>query len=77
MKDNIWKSNVKIQQKNNMNYEWDSFIDTSINGTIFHRRSFLSYHIDRKFEDASFIFKKRGHQKPRQLQTDLSVKLYV
>ena len=49
-----------VKYKNNMNCEWDSFIDTSINGTIFHRRSFLSYHIDRKFEDASFIFKKRG-----------------
>ena len=49
-----------VKYKNNMNYEWDSFIDTSINGTIFHRRSFLSYHIDRKFEDASLIFKKRG-----------------
>ena len=49
-----------VKYKNNMNCEWDSFIDTSINGTIFHRRSFLSYHIDRKFEDASLIFKKRG-----------------
>tara|TARA_B100001029_G_C15045141_1_gene446549 strand:- start:47 stop:1036 length:990 start_codon:yes stop_codon:yes gene_type:complete len=49
-----------VKYKNNMSHEWDSFIDSSINGTIFHRRSFLSYHIDRNFKDASFILKKRG-----------------
>ena len=49
-----------VKYKNNMNSEWDSFVESSINGTIFHKRSFLSYHVDRNFNDASFIFKKRG-----------------
>ena len=49
-----------VKYKNNMSNEWDLFIDNSINGTLFHRRSFLSYHIDRQFKDSSFIFKKRG-----------------
>jgi len=48
-----------VKYKNNMSNGWYSFIDSSINGTIFHRRSFLSYHLDRKFKDSSFIFKKR------------------
>ena len=25
---------------------WDNFVNTSSNGTIFHLRSFLSYHIE-------------------------------
>ena len=39
---------------------WDAFIHLSSNGTIFHLRSFLSYHIDRQFDDHSLIFEKRG-----------------
>jgi len=39
---------------------WDEFVHTSLNGTIFHLRSFLSYHIDRQFDDNSLIFEKRG-----------------
>ena len=35
---------------------WDEFVENSNNGTIFHLRKFLSYHKDRNFEDASFIF---------------------
>ncbi len=38
-------------------YDWDSFVDCSWNGTIFHTRRFLSYHEDR-FEDKSLIFAK-------------------
>ena len=37
---------------------WDDFVKSSSNGTIFHLRSFLSYHIDRNFKDHSLIFKK-------------------
>jgi len=37
---------------------WDKFVLLSSNGTIFHLRSFLSYHIDRKFDDHSLIIKK-------------------
>ena len=40
------------------NEEWESFIDSSDNGTIFHTRLFLSYHPDERFEDASLVIKK-------------------
>lgn len=49
-----------VKYKNNMSDEWDLFVDMSSNGTLFHKRSFLSYHIDRQFRDSSFIFKKKG-----------------
>ena len=39
---------------------WDEFVERSNNGTIFHLRTFLSYHIDRKFKDHSLIFEKKG-----------------
>ena len=39
---------------------WNEFVEKSNNGTIFHLRSFLSYHIDRKFKDHSLIFEKKG-----------------
>jgi len=35
---------------------WDSFIDNSINGTLFHRQRFMSYHPVGKFADASLLF---------------------
>lgn len=38
--------------------EWDDFIDKSDNGTIFHKRKFLSYHAKDKFHDASIAFIK-------------------
>ncbi len=38
--------------------EWDSFVDSADNGTIFHKRLFLSYHPKDRFEDASFVIKK-------------------
>ncbi len=40
--------------------DWDDFVQHSNNGTLFHLRSFLSYHIDRKFIDHSLIFEKKG-----------------
>ena len=39
---------------------WDTFVKSSNNGTIFHYRSFLSYHIERKFVDYSLIFEIKG-----------------
>ena len=48
-----------FKYNHNMNNEWDQFVSNSYNGTIFHKRQFLSYHIDRSFEDCSIIFKKR------------------
>jgi lipid II:glycine glycyltransferase (peptidoglycan interpeptide bridge formation enzyme) len=38
--------------------EWESFIDSSDNGTMFHKRLFLSYHPKDRFEDASLVVKK-------------------
>ena len=49
-----------VKYQNNLQKEWDQFITASYNGTIFQKQKFLSYHIDREFEDFSLIFKKRG-----------------
>ena len=38
--------------------EWDSFVETSDNGTMFHKRLFLSYHPEDRFEDSSLVIKK-------------------
>ncbi len=38
--------------------EWDNFVDSSDNGTIFHKRLFLSYHPKGRFHDVSLVFKK-------------------
>ncbi len=40
--------------------EWDSFVDGSDSGTMFHKRLFLSYHPKDRFEDASLVVKKDG-----------------
>lgn len=40
--------------------EWDEFIDSSDNGTIFHLRKFLSYHPKGRFNDASFVLYKNN-----------------
>ena len=47
-----------LKYSHNMNHEWNQFVSDSFNGTIFHTQKFLSYHIDRQFEDCSFVFKK-------------------
>ncbi len=36
--------------------QWDNFVSFSRNGTIFHTRKFLSYHPEKRFEDASLLF---------------------
>lgn len=36
--------------------EWENFVSSSNNGTIFHSRKFLSYHSPDKFKDNSLIF---------------------
>ena len=35
---------------------WDAFVQKANNGTVFGLRTFLSYHIDRRFKDHSLIF---------------------
>ena len=53
------KSKINVYQFHETNsLEWDTFVNCSSNGTLFHKRSFLGYHIDRKFEDHSLMFKK-------------------
>lgn len=39
--------------------EWDSFVATSKNGTLLHRRDYLGYHSDR-FPDASLMIMRDG-----------------
>jgi hypothetical protein len=38
--------------------EWDSFVDSSDNGTLFNKRAFLNYHDKNKFKDVSFFARK-------------------
>jgi hypothetical protein len=40
--------------------EWESFVESSNNGTIFHTRKFLSYHPADRFKDNSLIFKDKN-----------------
>lgn len=35
---------------------WDNFVQSSLNGTIFHERRFISYHPANRFRDHSLIF---------------------
>ena len=36
--------------------QWEQFVPTSNNGTIFHTRKFLSYHPPERFKDNSLLF---------------------
>ena len=49
-----------LKYNQNMKNDWDLFVSKSFNGTIFQKRHFLSYHVNRKFDDCSLLFKKRG-----------------
>ena len=40
--------------------EWEDFVASSNNGTIFHTRKFLSYHLADRFKDNSLIFKDKN-----------------
>lgn len=40
--------------------EWDEFINNSDNGTLFHKRKFLSYHAAGRFSDNSLVIKKKN-----------------
>ena len=46
---------VKKYNKKDLNL-WDTFVDTSKNGTIFNKQKFLSYHPKGRFDDCSLIF---------------------
>jgi len=40
--------------------QWDNFVDDADNGTMFHKRRFLSYHPKDRFKDASAVIEKAG-----------------
>lgn len=49
----------KIFRKSGLSAEeWDNFVENSDNGTLFHKREFLSYHPAGRFKDASFVVLK-------------------
>jgi len=50
------KYDEAILQKNG----WDKFVDQSDNGTMFHKKKFLSYHPKNRFTDSSLIVMKNG-----------------
>jgi len=43
--------------------DWEQFVATANNGTIFHERRFLGYHPQGRFKDHSLIFEKSGKLK--------------
>lgn len=49
---------IEFNQSNFNNEDWDNFVESSDNGTIFHRRDFLAYHPKTRFKDNSLVFLK-------------------
>ena len=48
---------ISIKKYNpKMKKNWDDFVNQSNTGTIFHKQSFLNYHLKRKFHDYSLLF---------------------
>lgn len=41
---------------------WDYFIDRTINGTVFHKLGFLSYHTDRDFHPMHLMLIQKTHE---------------
>jgi len=39
---------------------WDYLVGTSVNGTLFHTRRFLSYHPAERFRDESLVFRRES-----------------
>lgn len=52
---------IPFRKSNISDDEWDNFVQESDNGTMFHKRLFLSYHPKDRFEDASLAFMKKDH----------------
>jgi hypothetical protein len=50
----------QFKKSNLSEEEWDSFVDQSDNGTLFHKRAFLNYHPKERFNDASIYVMKNG-----------------
>ena len=52
---------INIERYNNsFSDEWEQIIQFSNNGTIFHKRKFLSYHPKDRFIDHSLVFYKNN-----------------
>ena len=49
-----------VKYENSLKKDWDNFINSSDNGTIFHHREFLTYHIGREFDDHSLLFYRKN-----------------
>lgn len=49
-----------IEYNDSFKEEWDSFVDNSNNGTMFHKQLFLDYHTPGKFNFNHFMFRKDG-----------------
>ena len=43
------------------NTEWDKFVQSSDNGTIFQERKFLAYHKKKSFKDNSLVVKNKDN----------------
>ena len=48
---------IKKYSKNFIN-QWNDFVSSANNGTLFSNRDFLNYHINRTFQDYSLLFFK-------------------
>lgn len=59
----VKKADYRIETYNkNKKREWDRFVrEQSVNGTLFHTRSFLSYHPKERFSDRSIILHHDDH----------------
>ena len=59
---------------------WDDFVAGARNGTLFHKRRFLAYHPEARFEDASLLFldgEKIVGLLPAAVKTDSGKKMLV
>ena len=41
--------------------QWDQFVPTGNNGTLFHLREFLNYHPEGRFKDHSILIEKKDN----------------
>ena len=65
---NKFRLNIRIRFKlisikkynNKLKKDWDAFVFDSKYGTIFHRQKFLSYHLDKHFNDFSLMFYQKN-----------------
>jgi len=51
---------ISLKRYSNNTSEWDKFVSSANNGTMFHTRKFLGYHPEERFQDHSLVFIKKG-----------------